>query len=153
MFSGEKQQMKVVYVLLTLLHLLVGIGATAGGLAAVTDPTSPLGMPTDMLETGPFEDYLLPGLFLMIVLGLGNLAVVVPAIKKIRFHGILSGGMGAVLVCWIVIQCYILQSIAALHVIFFLIGAVQGCLALVLLWYKDEFPMSIVKRLILRSKA
>ncbi len=125
----------------------------SGGLAAVTDPTSPLDVPTDMLENGPFEDYFIPGLFLMIVLGAGNLAAAVVTIRRIRFDGIVSGGMGAILIGWIVIQCYILQTVAALHVIFFLIGAVQGCLALVLLWKKDEFPVNIAKRMIVGERS
>jgi hypothetical protein len=137
--------MRGLYRTMTGLHILVGIGASAGGLCAVLDPASPMGMSTEALRGGPFKDFLIPGLFLMCVLGLGNLATSVAVARKAPFHGICSGALGAVMVAWIAIQCVILQAVVSLHVIFFCIGAIQGILAIVLLYRRNEFPLSIVR--------
>lgn len=137
--------MKALYRSMTALHVLVGIGASAGGLGAVLNPLAPMGMSTDALRNGPFKDFLIPGLFLMCVLGLGNLAAAVAVARKARLHGIFSGALGALMVAWIVIQCLILEAVVGLHVIFFCLGAIQGILAIVLLYRRNEFPLSVVR--------
>ena len=137
--------MKALYRWMIALHILIGIGAAAGGLGAVMNPTSPMGMSTDALKSGPFKDFLVPGLFLLCVLGLGNWAAAVGLARKAPLHGIASGFIGAVMVAWIVIQCIIIQAVVPLHAIFFFLGALQGILAIVLLYCRNEFPLSVVR--------
>lgn len=132
------------------LHYLIGIGAFAGGLAAVTNPTAPLGISTDMLKTGPFKDFLIPGLFLMLILGVGNIIVGTLVIKKHKWWTYFSGFMGGLLVSWIVIQCIILSAVAELHVIFFIFGAIQGLLALAQIYQTMQFPFNSMKGLVKR---
>lgn len=129
------------------IHFFVGIGALAGGLAAVTNPTAPMGISTDMLKTGPFKDFLIPGLFLMLVLGVGNLIVGMLSLRNHKWWMYFSGGMGDILIMWIVIQCIILWAVAALHVIFFIVGAVQSLLALAQIFYSGQFPFQNSKRI------
>jgi hypothetical protein len=42
--------MKIVHRLLFALHAFVGVGAVFGGLAAITNPKSPLGIPIEVLN-------------------------------------------------------------------------------------------------------
>lgn len=144
--------MKALRASLVGLHLFVGLGALAGGLGAVMSPASPMGMSTEALKLGPFKDFLIPGLFLMAVIGLGNLGAGLAAARKWRYSGLSSGAMGCVLMAWILVQCWILQAIVALHLIFFAIGAVQGLLAFALLYREDRFPANILKRLLSRGR-
>jgi len=130
------------------IHFFVGVGAFFGGLAAVINPTSPLGISPEVLKLGPFTDFFIPGLTLLVVIGLGNALTGVLALKKVSLADYMSGAMGVILIGWIVIQCYILQSIVCLHIIFFMIGCVQGALALIRLWMSNQFPMNIVKKII-----
>jgi hypothetical protein len=141
-----KDKTRALRISIDILHILVGLGGLAGGLAAVSNPLVPMGMSTDALRNGPFRDFLIPGLFLMGVIGLGNLAGGFVSIRKMKYSGIVSGGLGAVLMAWILIQCWILQAVVALHVIFFCIGAAQGLLAFALLYEEDLFPANILKR-------
>jgi hypothetical protein len=138
--------MKAIYGWLTGIHAFVGLGAMAGGSAAISNPAAPLGISSDSLKLGPFEDFLIPGLVLFIVIGIGNIAAAFIVRKKARYHGVYSGAMGATLMGWIVVQCVILQAVAALHVIFFLIGAVQGLLAFALLFRQNAFPANIARK-------
>lgn len=137
--------MKALYRTIIALHILIGVGGLAGGFAAVSNPSSPMGMGVDALRKGPFTSFLVPGLFLMLVIGLGNLGAALAARRKAPLHGVYTGCMGAIMIAWIVVQCVILEAVVALHVIFLCLGAVQGILALALLYRRNEFPMSLVR--------
>lgn len=127
------------------LHIFIGIGALAGGFAAVSNPESPMGISPEMLKNGPFDNFLIPGLFLMVVLGLGNLIAAAFTLKQHRWWPYISGGMGDILVLWIVIQCFILFTIAGLHVIFFILGTVQSLLAIGVIYQKKLYPLNLRK--------
>jgi hypothetical protein len=137
--------MKKLYIIVPVLHWFVGLGAFAGGLAAVLNPESPMGMSTASLKSGPFVNFLIPGLFLMIVIGLFNIIEGFLVLKKIKYHEVISGGLGAVLIGWIVIQCIILRTINTFHIVYFIIGSIQGLLALVLIYKNRAFPIEIVE--------
>jgi hypothetical protein len=50
---------------LTVLLVLLTIGALQGGIAMVTNPREPLGMTVEFLEDAPVHTYFWPGLFLL----------------------------------------------------------------------------------------
>lgn len=124
------------------LHYFVGIGVVFGGLGAVLNPINPMGISAEALKKGPFDSFLLPGLFLLLVLGLGNLFAGWTLRYRSKVRGYISGTLGAVMVFWILIQCYILQAINPLHVIFFAIGLTQGVLALKTLKRDGAYPFT-----------
>ncbi|WP_017471458.1 hypothetical protein [Amphibacillus jilinensis] len=110
---------------LVLLHFWVGIGALAGGTPAMLDPFNPMGMPADALVNGPFNSFLIPGLFLFLVIGGGNIVTGILIMRKWIFYSYTSVLMGVILCLWIIIQCYVLSDVVFLHLLFFVIGAVQ----------------------------
>jgi hypothetical protein len=136
--------MKTVYRLLFVLHAFVGIGAMAGGLAAITNPQEPLGISADALKNSPFSNYLIPGIILFAIIGLGNVSAAVTILFKSRFQGYISSVFGWALVIWIVVQCIMLNMIAALHVIFFAIGLVEAVLAMIILFKQRLFPANLI---------
>ncbi len=122
------------------LYLYIGIGAVAGGLAGVLDPHSPMGIPIEVLRHSPFGSFFLPGLFLMIVLGLGNIFSFIVSRRFEQTRGYLSILMGVILCLWLIIQCLFIRGVGALHVIFFVFGIVQGLAGLRILFYNKQFP-------------
>ena len=57
--------------LLIFFQLFLGIGAVFGGTVLVIDPSGGLlNMPTTMLKHSPFKNFLLPGIILLVILGL-----------------------------------------------------------------------------------
>ncbi|MFW5800759.1 MAG: methyltransferase [Spirochaeta sp.] len=102
--------MKYLHKALVILHWFVGTGAVFGGLAGVLDPTgASVGIDASILQRGPFTDFLIPGLFLLLVLGAGNIAVGIYLLRrKNHMSGLLSMGMYTVLVMWIIAQVYIM---------------------------------------------
>jgi len=140
--------MRILRRFLVVLHLLVGVGAVGGGLAAILDPAAPMGLRPADLPGFPFESFLVPGIILFAVIGLGNITAAVPALLGKRWLGYSSGVMGCVLMGWIVIQCLMLGAVVALHVIFFALGAVIGCLALAMLTIEGLWPGTLVARVL-----
>ncbi|NQT60782.1 MAG: hypothetical protein HQ557_17560 [Bacteroidetes bacterium] len=139
--------MKVVTRLLKILHGFVGIGAMAGGLGAILNPQSPMGIPVEVLEASPFSDFLIPGIILFAVIGLGNLMTLLLIFLRPRSQGYCGGVMGSSLVIWIIVQCIMLWSVGFLHILFFFIGLMQGVLALFILYRNRQFPLDMVIRI------
>ena len=144
--------MKKVYCTLFVLHLIVGLGAMAGGIAAILNPQAPLGMPATALKNGPFSDFLIPGIILFIVIGCSNMASAAAILFKTKFQGYLSGFAGGALAFWIFIQCILLFAIHFLHILFFIIGVIQLILAAILAFHHHLFPTDIIIRLFNRIK-
>ena len=71
-----REAMKWKYNLLGLLQLVVALGAIPAGLALIIYPDgSAVGMSTTLLSQAPFQDFLIPGLFLLIGNGLSCLNI------------------------------------------------------------------------------
>ena len=139
--------MKIVYRLLLVLHIFVGLGAMAGGLAAITNPQNPLGVPADALKNSPFDNFLIPGIILFTVIGLGNLIGAVAVFLRMKFQSYISIVLGGALVIWIVVQCIMLRSVVSLHVIFFIIGLVEAVLSIIILFKQRLFPANLILKI------
>lgn len=136
--------MKMIRRLLIWLHFVIGIGAMAGGMVAILNPQKPLGMPTEALQNSPFSDYLIPGIILFAVIGLGNLFSASMLLKKSKWQAYISGVTGGALVVWIIVQCIMIQIVAFLHILFFGFGMIEGLLATFILFEQKKFPANIV---------
>ena len=144
--------MKLIRRSLLWLHFMVGLGGMAGGMAAVLNPQKPLGMSTEALKNSPFSDYLIPGIILFAVIGLGNLFSGIMLLKKSKWQAYTSGITGAALVVWIIVQCIMLRLVAFLHILFFGFGMVEGLLATVILFEQKQFPANLVIKVFSRLR-
>ena len=116
------------------IHLFTGLGALAGGAAAISDPLKPLGLEAaQALQYSPFDNFFIPGLLLFGIIGLGNLYAALSFFRNIKLKFFISGFFASALIIWIIVQCIMLRTVIALQVIFFIIGTIQGLLALFLL--------------------
>lgn len=140
--------MKKVYRLLFILHAFVGVGAIFGGMMAILNPQGPGGMPTDVLKNSPFSDFLIPGIILFTVIGLGNIISALTIFLKSRFHGYVSSVFSWALVIWIIVQCIMLNTVVYLHVIFFVIGLIEAVLAMIILFKQRMFPANLISMFI-----
>ena len=136
--------MKKVYKILFAIHLFVGIGAIAGGLAAITNPNEPLGASVELLKNSPFSNYLIPGIILFTIIGLGNIFSALIFRLNFKLQGYISSIFSFALVIWIIVQCIMLKSIVFLHVLYFGIGLIQVSLSISILFEKRLFPTNIV---------
>ena len=139
---------KKVYRLLSILHSFVGIGAMGGGMMAILNPKAPGGMPSEALINSPFRDFLIPGIILFTVIGLGNIICVLSIRLHSKYQGYISSIISWALVIWIIVQCFMLQAIVSLHVIFFIIGLMQAFLSFVILFAQRLFPVNIILEIV-----
>jgi hypothetical protein len=69
--------------ILIILLALLGLGAIFGGGVLIISPSGKLfGMPMSLLENSPFNNFLVPGIILFIVLGIAPVVVAIALIKK-----------------------------------------------------------------------
>jgi len=94
---------------LLVLHAFLGVSAVGAGTLFVIDPSGAgLGMTVDLLGGGPFPDYLVPGLFLAVVIGGANLASAVLLWRRHILAGRASLATGILLLAWTVVQLSII---------------------------------------------
>jgi hypothetical protein len=146
----EETILKRVYRLLFILHAFVGLGAMGGGMMAILYPQGPGGMPTDALNNSPFSDYLIPGIILFTVIGLGNVFCASLMLLKSKYQGYISSIFSWALVIWIVVQCIMLRLVVSLHVIFFIIGLVQVLLSVIILFAQHLFPSNTIFAIVIK---
>lgn len=113
------------------LQLFIGLGGVAGGAALVLDPSGDSqGIPLALLENTPFVDYLIPGLVLFFVIGLGTSLAGVLTIRRNRYAGGLAVVCGVILIVWIVAQVWWIGLLHWLQPAFFALGFVESLLGL-----------------------
>ena len=118
---------KRLVIALGILQVLIGIGAIPAGLLLVIDPSGEImSMPLDILAGSPFPNFLVPGIFLLAVNGIGNIIGAVLTFRRHRWTGLVAMGLGAFLVAWIIIQVWIVKPpIHWLQALYFVLGLVE----------------------------
>lgn len=115
-----------VYIGLGAIQAFIGLGAMGGGFMLVRDPSgSALELPMSLLEGSPFPDFLIPGMFLFAVNGVGSMIGAGLSFTRRRYAQEIAIVLGAILVAWIVIQVVIISSFHWLHVLYFILGVVE----------------------------
>ena len=119
--------------------LFIGLGAVAGGLSMILDPSGRTLHMDGMLpyfQVLPFadvlfQDFLFSGFALLIVNGLTNLTAAVLLLRKKRLGVLLGGVFGVTLMLWICIQFYMfeLNFMSTAYFVFGLCQAVTGFIA------------------------
>jgi hypothetical protein len=111
----------------------LGISASFGGIVLVVNPTGGLiGMPISLLRFSPFHDFLIPGLILGIVFGIGSFAAILalwfrPAWSLASALTHATGEhwawsvalvIGSGQVIWIVTQMLMMRGVSVLHFLY-----------------------------------
>ncbi|MBN1631022.1 MAG: hypothetical protein JW990_14770 [Thermoleophilia bacterium] len=114
------------------LIIFQALSAIGGGVGLIQDPVENIGMPVSLLEGTPFDDYLIPGLILLVVVGLEPL---------IAFFGLIGGRTwgwwvalvaGGDLLVWVIVEILLLGYLPgfgiALQIVYALVAvAILGC--------------------------
>jgi hypothetical protein len=133
-----------VYRILFVLHAFVGICAFFGGLGTILNPKNPFGVSIEPLKNSPFSDYLIPGIILFTVIGLGNIISAILFRFKLRLQAYISGVFSLVLIIWIIIQCIILDAVVFRNILFFVIAVIKAVLVMIILFKRNMFPANFV---------
>ena len=87
------------------LQTFVAVGAIPAGILFLTDPSGGrLGMTVDLLEGSPFTSFLVPGIVLLGIHGIGSLLGAAMSFWRARFAGDGAVLLGSLLGGWMVVQ-------------------------------------------------
>jgi hypothetical protein len=115
--------------------ILLGVGATAGGIALAVKPDgSVMHMPLSYLEGSPFVDYLVPGLILGGLFGVGSLIVAAMGVLRLRPAPFLAFVIGCGQMIWIAVQLAIIREFSFLHPTMFGVGLVMAVASVFWAW-------------------
>jgi hypothetical protein len=135
--TPTKPKRPLTFWLLLILLFFQGMSATPSGLLLVLDPTGGrMQMPLEMLAGSPFASYLIPGLILCIVLGLGAFFVLaclfarpdwgwarrLNPFKTQHWTWAASAAFGIALMIWITVQVLMIGLDTWLHPLYFGVG-------------------------------
>ncbi len=111
--------------------VVLGLGALAGGIALATKPDgSVMQFDVSLLAGSPFSDFLVPGLILGGLFGLGSFVVAGMGIARFRVAPFLAFGIGCAQMIWIMVELAIIKELSFLHPTFFAVGLVIAASAI-----------------------
>lgn len=123
--------------LLAAMHGLLGLGAIVGGLMLIIDPSGKmLNMPVSLLERSRFSDFLIPGMILLVVLGVLPVIICITLLRRVHWTLVeklnlypkrywawtFSLYTSYALLIWIIVQVYIIQAVSLIHLFYFAWG-------------------------------
>ena len=98
-------------IMLVVIEALVGLGALAGGIAILTGAFDQW-LPLAWLQGTPFNDYAIPGMILLIVIGGGMLVAAATVFVQREWAVLLSVAMGLVMIGFEIFEVVILDRYA-----------------------------------------
>jgi hypothetical protein len=122
--------------LAVVLEVACAAAAIPVGIMFITDPTgASIQMPPGWIEATPFGSYLIPGLYLFAVNGIGMLVAAALAVRRHPTAPWLVGALGIGLMIWIGVQVALMPETMILQPIVFVAGLLMGAVAL--FWLRD----------------
>lgn len=121
--------MKKYFIILGCVQALIAIGAIPAGLGYLKDVSgAAMGTTVELLKNSPLPNFLLPGLFLLIINGFGNGIAAFCSFKKLPMAGTLGLILGLILCLWIIIQVWWISLSSFMQPLFFFIGIIEAIL-------------------------
>jgi hypothetical protein len=106
---------------------LLGISSVIGAIPMMLDPNgTPWQMPQSLLDSSPFDSYLIPGIILCIANGVLSLASLVGTVRRDPGYARWVVLQGAVLAVWLAFEIAMIRRVMGLHYLY-------GCLAVALI--------------------
>jgi energy-converting hydrogenase Eha subunit B len=118
--------MKLARIAIIVIQLVVMLNALGGGYYGLTGAE---GVDPAWLEGSPFDSYVVPSLFLFVVIGGGMALASLVWIVHNRHAALLSLAMGLILIAWIVVQVAIIGYVSWLQPASFVAGIAIALLA------------------------
>lgn len=112
------------------LQYFVAIGALIVGVMFVYEPSGALVSASPaLLKNSPFTNYLLPGIILFCVNGVGQATAGYLTLRRHRHAGIVGGIFGLGLVIWIFVQVTLIGGGYLIQNVYFAFGVAETTLA------------------------
>jgi len=124
---------RVLFVTQGVIQFLVGISAAVSGLMLILHPSGDLlQAPLEMLRGSQFSDFLIPGIILFLVNGIGQLVAGVITFRRHPNAALTGAVFGIGLMIWIFVQVNMIGGRHILQYGYFFIGVIETSLAFVM---------------------
>jgi len=92
-------------IIIIILLMIVGLGAIYGGWMLIQDPSGQsMAFPVELLEGTPFNNYFIPGIILLLTIGLMSIFVAILAMVRAKNYPLFLIFQGCVLTGWLTIE-------------------------------------------------
>ena len=116
---------RTIHIVEGILQILVGVGAVISGVMLVIAPDGRfLQVPLEMLENSPFRNFLVPGLVLLLVNGVGNIISALLCLRMHKLAGFAGMFFGFGLIIWLFVQVSMIGGGHWLQYLYFALGIV-----------------------------
>lgn len=122
--------------LLITLELLIGVSAVCGGVGLMWNDV--IRMPDDWLRGTPFTSWMLPGVFLLLVVAAPMTSAAVLELRRSPWAAVASVLAGAAEVGWIAAELFVLQKYNVLQPVMLGLGL---AVMLIALWVYRAVPL------------
>lgn len=113
-----------------ILQFFVGGSAAVSGLLLIFFPSGSLfQMPPEMLRDTPFHDFLIPGIILFLVNGVGQLVAGILTMKKHPLAAYVGAVFGIGMMIWIFVQVNMIGGRNILQYSYFAMGVLETALS------------------------
>jgi hypothetical protein len=117
---------KIIRYALVVLQIFVGITAVLGGIGLVSDPSgTKMNVPLELLKNSPFTNYLIPGLVLLLVIGVGHVIGGIITFLRHRYSGNMAMLFGAFLALYMITEVWFIGLVNVSQPLYFVLGAVE----------------------------
>jgi len=103
------------------LHLFNAVSAVGGGIALIVGG---LGVPVGLLRHTPFVSFVVPGIFLAVIIGGSATIGATALLARWRRAPVISAAAGAVMVGWIAGETLLVEGFSWLQGLYLLTGAI-----------------------------
>ncbi len=100
---------------IAVLEVVMAVGAVAGAWFVLGHRNGTEGMPLSWLDGSPFSDYLVPGLTLLVAIGLVYFAGAYVVLSGRTYAGWITAALGVELIGWIVAEVAIIGWVSVLQ--------------------------------------
>lgn len=118
------------FIVQAVVQFLVGIGAAMSGAMLIAVPSGALlQAPPDMLNGSPFPDFLVPGIILFLMNGVGQIVAGALTLRRHPCAGYVGAVFGFGLIIWIFVQVNMIGGGHVLQYSYFAVGVIEVVLA------------------------
>jgi hypothetical protein len=120
----------MIFIVQGVMQIFVGLGAAVSGMLLILYPSGELlQAPLDMLKGSPFQNFLLPGIILFLVNGVGQFIAGVITFRRHRLAGYVGAVFGFALMIWIFVQVNMIGGGHILQYSYFFFGVAETALS------------------------
>lgn len=130
------QRHRFLFSLTGILQICIGLGAIPSGIGFIIDPYGGnFRLTYELIIDTPFQTYLVPGIFLFLVIGLGSIGGATLSMTKHPLSGQAAVILGAALLVWMFCQFYWVGILSWVQFTYLVFGITEVILGFMLVHY------------------